>query len=97
MKKVSKDALLSPLRFNPRTTPDDIPDDYDFSKMVRAKPPHRFSEGERVYINGAPFVVKGRGFIPDPPPSRATTASALERRSSRRRPSPRSVAMKASS
>jgi hypothetical protein len=39
---------------------------YDFSKMRRVAPPRRLQEGERFYINGAPFIMKGRGFIPDP-------------------------------
>lgn len=39
---------------------------YDFSKMRRVAPPRRLQEGERVYINDAPFIVRGHGFVPDP-------------------------------
>jgi hypothetical protein len=45
---------------------DDLLTEYDFDKLQNAAPPHRFKEGERVEINGALFIVKGRGFVPDP-------------------------------
>jgi len=40
--------------------------EYDFSKMVPGKPIRKFHEGESVLINGKPFVVRGRSFVPAP-------------------------------
>ncbi len=44
---------------------DDMLPEYDFSKAVRANYHRRFHEGDRVQINGAPFRVSGRDFVPE--------------------------------
>ncbi len=63
MKKVSKQPEKSQVDLS--SDEDDMLPEYDFSKMVRANYHRRFHEGDRVQINGAPFRVSGRDFVPE--------------------------------
>jgi hypothetical protein len=66
MKKANNTRAAASAPRSPRQEADELLPHYDFSKMTRAKPPRRLREGERVEINGAPFIVRGREFVPAP-------------------------------
>jgi hypothetical protein len=63
MKKAGKNAKGQDSQ--PSIDDDGMLSEYDFSKMVPISRPRRFREGDRVDINGAPFRVSGRGFVPE--------------------------------